>query len=352
MSNMIKSTIPMTTKAIAKKVESETLVFDNAIQRSYVWDKKRASLLIDSMLRNFPIPPFYAIKKADDNGNVKYDCIDGKQRCTTISMFRRNELPLVSLEPIELEDGTVVELDGKTYDTLEEELKDAFDSYNLVVYGFENISVDEIEEMMSRLNNGKPLTNVEITRIKAKDLETITELGNHAVFNNFSSSFVNGHKNEDAVVKTIMLFNGQHCLDNKVVRPIFESIEIDADTHDRVEDIFDVMHEGISMLKAEDHGDIAKKVLKATHFISLTTIADMIVADENIEDKGCTFADFCLNFFYGEDTSTNEDYNNACLSGSNHTENVEARKNALLEAYAEYNRDVNGFEEDEEDVVA
>ena len=45
---MTKANISWNINQIVKGMANGTIRFDNAIQRGYVWDKKRASLLIDS----------------------------------------------------------------------------------------------------------------------------------------------------------------------------------------------------------------------------------------------------------------------------------------------------------------
>ena len=51
------------------------LGFDHALQRALVWDEERKSLLIHSLIKNFPIDPIKAVK----DGNT-YQILDGKQR--------------------------------------------------------------------------------------------------------------------------------------------------------------------------------------------------------------------------------------------------------------------------------
>ena len=92
---MVKAGIAWNAKQIAKMAEKGTLTFDNAIQRGFVWDNSRMSLLVDTMIRDYPIPPFYTIKIEHD-GNKVYDCIDGKQRSTTICKFRNNTVKIIS----------------------------------------------------------------------------------------------------------------------------------------------------------------------------------------------------------------------------------------------------------------
>ena len=55
-------------------------------QRESVWTKKDRQKLIDSILRNYPIPAIFLYRR-EDNGEIIYDVIDGKQRIETCLMF-------------------------------------------------------------------------------------------------------------------------------------------------------------------------------------------------------------------------------------------------------------------------
>ncbi len=68
--------------------------FNPAYQRGSVWSEEKQSFFIDSILKNFPIPPIFLHQKIDDaNGKTKYDVIDGKQRLNSIINFIKNEIP-------------------------------------------------------------------------------------------------------------------------------------------------------------------------------------------------------------------------------------------------------------------
>lgn len=55
-------------------------------QRESVWTNKDRQKLIDSILRNYPIPAIFLYRRID-NGEIIYDVIDGKQRIETFLMF-------------------------------------------------------------------------------------------------------------------------------------------------------------------------------------------------------------------------------------------------------------------------
>src|SRR5271166_4013046 len=56
------------------------LIADLEWQRQYVWDRKRASRLIESFLIELPVPVIYL--SLNDEG--KYEVIDGLQRLTSV----------------------------------------------------------------------------------------------------------------------------------------------------------------------------------------------------------------------------------------------------------------------------
>ena len=60
--------------------------FDPPYQRDSVWDEEKQSFFIDSILRNYPIPPIFLHQKIDDDtGRITFEVVDGKQRLTTIA---------------------------------------------------------------------------------------------------------------------------------------------------------------------------------------------------------------------------------------------------------------------------
>lgn len=76
-------------------------------QRRTRWDKKKKSLLIESLLMNIPIPPVFLFEK-DYNS---YEVMDGLQRLSTIQDFLNDDLKLSSLE-------YWTELNGKRFSEL------------------------------------------------------------------------------------------------------------------------------------------------------------------------------------------------------------------------------------------
>lgn len=339
---MTKANISWNVKQVANSVKLGSMTFDNAIQRGHVWDAKRQSLFIDSLLRNYPVPAIYTIKTDIDapegckKGSKVFDCIDGKQRCEAIRRFRNNELALVGLEPY-FENGEEVDINGKTYQKLSEEMRDAFDGYVMTVYFFVDITDDEISEMMSRLNNGKPLTGVENARIKAKNLSGIIELSNHGLFwENMTETAIKSYNNEDVVIKTaLQIFENQFELSTKNVKEAYERLELNANAQSVLGRVFDKTREALNITGENVKKPTFRKIVKKTNLVNF-----IYLVSQHIDDDSEGLADF-IGYFFDEKPSQalavyRNRYNEASTDGTNHASNVAARNNALSEALKAY----------------
>ena len=339
---MLKSNIQWNAKQVSKMFDNDCLHFDNVIQRGNVWDKKRQSLLVDSMLRGYPIPPMYTIKTEEKVKTPKgmvsvFDCIGGKQRCTAINEFKNNRLSLIGLEAYTDGSGNEIDLNGLTYDELDEDMKDTFDSYSLTVYFFSDITDDEVSEMMARLNNGKPLTGIETARIKAKNLSAIAALAKHSLFTeNLSETAIKGYVNEDIVIKTAMqIFDNNFDLSTKNVKLGYESFEFNSEQVEQLEGIFDTAYLVISSAKEQMSKRNAAKLVKKTNLISIIYLASQNI-NSDYEDVASALAEFFGGNDKIEGISVSEEYNNACMNGTNHSENVFNRNDILYSYHATY----------------
>lgn len=342
---MNRASIPWTAKQIARMIENGSLTFDNAVQRNFVWDKSKMSLLVDSMLRGYPIPPFYAIKTertiVTPRGEAKiYDCLDGKQRCNTIYKFKNNEFELKDLAPI-LTDNGELDINGMTYEKLPEDLKDLFDSYALTVYGLTEVTDEEVVEVMRRLNNGKPLSAIDLTRIKAKDLIGLNRISQHLIFEKcLTDKARESRQQEDIVVKIwVMLNSPTASLDNKDVRPYYETLEFTEDVSNRINRVLDMSLAVYEKLVDNEVKTAARKFVTKTNLISMSYFIEQFINDDCDAEYIARFVEY---FFAGK-PSTSERYNAACKNGSNHACNVSERYDVLSRKY-------NWFTSDDDDV--
>lgn len=76
----------MTVQDIINLYEKDKLMLSPGFQRDSVWTIRDRQKLVDSILRNYPIPSIFLYRRVED-GEILYDVIDGKQRLESILMF-------------------------------------------------------------------------------------------------------------------------------------------------------------------------------------------------------------------------------------------------------------------------
>ena len=306
-------------RQLVKMCMNGSITFDNAIQRGYVWDIKRKSLLIESMIIGYPIPAFYAKR---DESKV-FDMLDGKQRSEAICGFLNGEYALT---------GVAEEYEGKYFNDLPEEVQDDIISYSLTVYYFEDITDEEVNEMFYRLNNGKPLTAIELTRVKTKSFEKIKQLAAHPIFTDaLKESQINRYTNEDIVIKALIMLNVEKpSLKNDFIRPWVTETEITDEMATEVRAALSCIKAAHDILVEDGNIKAAKKLYFRTHLISFIPLALRIIDEEGL-------ADFAGWFFTpAKGVTQSFVYNTHCTSGANNQTAVEIRDREIKSALTEF----------------
>ena len=70
-------------KDIISSVEDGSIILTPEYQRNYLWDNKKSSKLIESILLNIPIPVIYASEEQSGKWNI----VDGLQRLNTFTIY-------------------------------------------------------------------------------------------------------------------------------------------------------------------------------------------------------------------------------------------------------------------------
>lgn len=129
--------------------EDPKIKLDPDYQRNYLWDNKKSSLLIESILLNVPIPVIYL----SENEDSSWDVIDGLQRLTSIKRFYNDEFTLRGLEILD-------ELDGHKYSNLPPKARRIIDNGMIRVVVLLNETHPEIKyDIFMRLNRGSVKLN-------------------------------------------------------------------------------------------------------------------------------------------------------------------------------------------------
>lgn len=338
------ASITWTNKQVAKMIEKETISFDNVVQRGEVWEVWRMSELIWSILMNYPVPPIYCERGvgSDDNKIKRFDCLDGKQRCTTIYKFLNDKFALTQLKPIPYidEEGNeqIIDVSGRKFSELDEELQDIIKDSTITVKYFDNLSQPKKAEMFRRLNQGKPLSTKTKTLASAKDIEGLLILGSHKLFEKMLTEKARQNKNQAVIVAKVLTMLNREVEDisfaSKDFNPMIEEVEISNDEKQKLVNVFDFIVAIHDELVDNKEKDVAKKLYTETHLVSL--IPYMKQSMENSINEAM-MAEWLINFFKTEnDTDVYTKYMEACSGGVARNASIVARHEALGKSYGKF----------------
>lgn len=125
--------------------ERKQLILNPHFQRRSFWSTPAKVYLIDTVLRQLPIPKVYMRTKVDPNSKKSVrEVVDGQQRLRAVIEFANDKLTLT---------GRANEYKGLTYSKLPDDLKSVFLSYPIAVDQLINASDTDVLEIFARLNS-------------------------------------------------------------------------------------------------------------------------------------------------------------------------------------------------------
>lgn len=341
-----KANINWSGKQVKNMVTKGNINFDHIVQRSYVWERKRKSALIESMILGYPIPPIYAKRTPDESGKANkavYAVMDGKQRLSTVAQFLNDEFALSDLEPIiamvkDEESGeekeTEVNISGSKFSELPESVRDQLTSTMFTVVYFDNLSAEEERELFKRLNAGKALSTKSRLLASCNDIEGLMNIGSHDLFSEMLTEKGRDNKNQVTLVMKAWCMVNQPIeevsFEGKDFNPLFEETHISDNEKVVLGKVFDMITAAHAALLEVKNKGVAKKLYTETHMISLVPFFKAAV-DKGIEVE--QMAEWLIDFFDGEG---HEDYNTAAGNGSAKNANIMARNAALKESFEEF----------------
>lgn len=146
---LVTQAFDFTVKSLSDQIEDGTIAVDETWQRKYVWDDKKASRLIESLLLNVPIPVCYFAEETSG----QYLVIDGQQRLWSIYRYLDNQFPLKGLK-------TLAELNGKRFHQLDKKEQRFIKTRTLRCIALTQESHPEIRfDVFERLNTGSVSLN-------------------------------------------------------------------------------------------------------------------------------------------------------------------------------------------------
>lgn len=321
----------MTTESLLKKYKVFKINFDLAIQRKEnIWDGKRQSLLIHSILTDLYIPPIVAVKN-----DSKLNVLDGKQRLLSTFEYIGKEFALDKTTPA----VNGVTIAGLLFDELPMDMQKAILKFKYDLSIGENLSDAEIEDLFYKLNNGVPLNTIEITRaiLGNKIITFLAKIANHPFFEykiNMSASAKKRYTDQELVLQILkLIYYPDSGLSSKDMKPFIAQLkdeDIKAGLKSSIDNALYYLNEAFPK---------KQKFLKKIHIPMLVLLVLDIIKSNNVElITPIKFGRWAEEFF----NNMPEDYKKACQSGSAKKENVQKRINIMKENFNNaFSTDIN-----------
>ncbi|OBZ73327.1 hypothetical protein A0H81_07172 [Grifola frondosa] len=151
-------TTSYTARSLYDQIIDGAIILDPPYQRDVVWSEPKQVGLIDSLLRNYYIPPLIFAVTSRDDGTESRVCIDGKQRLTSIQQFMDGLIchkDTFTNKKYWFKGGT-----GKRV-PLPKQYLQAFANKQIVCVEYDSLSDDQEREIFRRVQMGVALTPAE-----------------------------------------------------------------------------------------------------------------------------------------------------------------------------------------------
>src|SRR5215471_2233060 len=143
-------------RTIVSRIHDGDIDLQPEFQRGEVWSESKRRRLIDSILRNWHVPPIHVVEIPGSNVQ---EVLDGQQRLAAIRDFAAGEIRVDGdTEPA---DPNIAKLDGMTYRQLPAEWRRRFDQFTIRIISITDHAPGEPAELFFRLNQPVALTSAE-----------------------------------------------------------------------------------------------------------------------------------------------------------------------------------------------
>ncbi|WP_330111988.1 DUF262 domain-containing protein [Cetobacterium somerae] len=156
---------------IYRRIKENELDLQPNFQRGEVWSEKKKKKLIDTILRNWQVPPIHMLEKKNSTEEI----LDGQQRLATIRDFFDNKIQIDGF--IEPHSSEIKKYHDFYFEQLPDSLKRDLRRYTIRAIRIYKYDPKEASELFFRLNQPSTLTSAEqrnsfigITRDQVKDV--------------------------------------------------------------------------------------------------------------------------------------------------------------------------------------
>ncbi len=169
---------PQTVFELMRKYDKGKLIINPDFQRNLVWKPEQKSKFIESIILNFPLPPFYVNQTKEG----KYIVVDGLQRTSTLYEFLNDKFELAGLEALPKLNG----YNFSELETLTGDYQTRIEDKKLSLYVIKpSVPIQVVYDIFSRINTGGTMLNRQEVRnciFIGKATELLKELSEEEYF--------------------------------------------------------------------------------------------------------------------------------------------------------------------------
>lgn len=324
--------------------------FDAPYQRkSNVWSEDKRSFLIDSILKNYPMPAIFMRPIINVDGKTRYDIVDGKQRLQAIISFIEGGTFLTSYFA---EDSFVGEdnqdaaekIAGKMFSEIKAEgstdYVKQFWTYTLQIEYLYDDNPDLISSVFDRLNrNGEPLNPQELRKARyanAPIMVIIRKLTENDYWKDKLARLkIERMEDEEFVSELLFLILDKRVLDSspETLDQKYDQYKNSTDALEQAQKEFEDIIDFIKQLTLdyEEH----KRLFWTTHLYTLFSVAWYCVEHNISADQiSASISEFYTNYF--SKSTSYEGYLKEYKDASSSRTRSAIQRNHRMEAVLKY----------------
>ncbi|EGP9266508.1 DUF262 domain-containing protein, partial [Listeria monocytogenes] len=282
-----------------KLVQEFSKKIDPEYQRRLVWDDKKKSKLIESLIINIPIPPIFLY----EYDLYEYEVMDGQQRISTITSFLNNKFKLKDLQIWD-------ELNGKFYRDLDQNVQRSIKRrYISAIILLKETAKNELEEkalkqlIFERLNTGGTELNYQEIRnalYQGEFNRRLFEMSKNKLYRDlWSFNKKNSSRMEDIelILRFFSYISAVHLSISGSTRAILDSyaeksIQFNIEECDQLEEVFNETIENVHKLfgdkafRSSSKGKSEKMIFDTTMLFAYFHKNDISKIFENYSELG------------------------------------------------------------------
>jgi len=295
MSSIDFAPTPMKVQEILNRYEKSQLNLNPGFQRASVWAEKDRKKLIDSILRNYPLPSIF-LYGATNDGQTVYYVIDGKQRIESILMFMgiiRGKKFATQSQLSEQEQGQPTLIDWNLL--RKKKLQHKILNYKLHAIEVTGDLADVIDLFVRINSTGKALTSAEKQHAKFYDSPFLKKAGQLA--RQYESYFkesgvlspiqISRMKHVELICELMVSAYAEDVINKKTA--LDKIMEQKAIAGRKLEKVAQITKRGLNRMKQ------LMPELKATRFRQVSDFYSLAVLIQKFEREGLILTDRKLN---------------------------------------------------------